>query len=227
AQGRGILSGKPPESTHCNNIGPEQRKGIYAALQRWFAILMPEEKPRERWSAQELTCLTPDATEVFRPRPIRELAAELGEQRLAAARVRLAKLTGTARRQRLRLEGTRLLGDLEPETPRVSLQDSIPLGDVTLSRLALQVEPRIVVPLLLLLPSGKSVPRLPVVVAVAQGGKQEFLRKRTHVVAGLLKNGVAVCLPDLRGTGETRPGDARGRTSPDTDISSSELMLGQ
>jgi hypothetical protein len=36
-----------------------------------------------------------------------------------------------------------------------------------------------------------------------------------------------VCLPDLRGTGETRPGDGRGRQSAATAISSTELMLGQ
>jgi hypothetical protein len=38
---------------------------------------------------------------------------------------------------------------------------------------------------------------------------------------------VAVCVPDLRGTGETRPGEGRGRQSAATAISSSELMLGQ
>src|SRR6185369_10164004 len=37
----------------------------------------------------------------------------------------------------------------------------------------------------------------------------------------------AVCLPDLRGCGETRPGDDRGRRSSATSISASELMLGQ
>jgi len=38
---------------------------------------------------------------------------------------------------------------------------------------------------------------------------------------------VAICLPDSRGTGETRLGSARGRTSEDTSLSSSELMLGE
>src|SRR5208282_4078076 len=32
AHGRGRVTGQPPESTHCNNIGPEQRKLIYPAL---------------------------------------------------------------------------------------------------------------------------------------------------------------------------------------------------
>jgi hypothetical protein len=38
---------------------------------------------------------------------------------------------------------------------------------------------------------------------------------------------IAVCLPDLRGTGETKPGEGRGRGSSATSLSSAELMLGQ
>src|SRR5207244_624593 len=36
SHGRGRLSGRPPASTHCTNIGPEHRQAIYAALHRWF-----------------------------------------------------------------------------------------------------------------------------------------------------------------------------------------------
>jgi hypothetical protein len=44
----------------------------------------------------------------------------------------------------------------------------------------------------------------------------------------MLNEGLIVCLPDLRGTGETKiPGDHRGRTSASTSLSSSEWMLGQ
>src|SRR5262249_41682017 len=47
-------------------------------------------------------------------------------------------------------------------------------------------------------------------------------------LAELLRGGVAVCLPDLRGIGETRPaGDTRGRGSASTSLSATELMLGQ
>jgi hypothetical protein len=64
------------------------------------------------------------------------------------------------------------------------------------------------------------------VVGVAQQGKQGFLRGRAEEIAALLNRGIAVCLPDLRGTGETSPGSDRGRNSEATAISSSELMLG-
>jgi hypothetical protein len=43
----------------------------------------------------------------------------------------------------------------------------------------------------------------------------------------LLDGGVAVCLPDVRGTGETRPGGGRGYNSSATSLSASELLLGQ
>ena len=47
-------------------------------------------------------------------------------------------------------------------------------------------------------------------------------------IAELLSAGVVACLPDVRGTGESRPDDdSCGRSSSSTSLSSSELMLGQ
>src|SRR5690606_32799180 len=53
------------------------------------------------------------------------------------------------------------------------------------------------------------------------------LKQHAREVAECLRAGVAVCLVDVRGTGETRAGSARGRNSSATSISSTELMLGQ
>jgi dienelactone hydrolase len=222
--GRGTLTGKPPEATHCNNIGPEHRQGIYPALKRWFDLAEPTRENSRRRPPEELACLTPDVV----PRPVHALAAELGAARAEAARKRLADLAPEARR-RLRQEWARLLGTVEPPPgPRVTAHGSQRLGNVTVERIALEVELPVRVPLLLLLPAGKSDARLPVVVAFAQHGKQAFLKDRSAALAGLLEGGVAVCLPDLRGTGETRPaGDTRGRASPATSLSATELMLGQ
>jgi hypothetical protein len=69
--------------------------------------------------------------------------------------------------------------------------------------------------------------RVPLVVAIAEEGKQAFLKQRAAEVAALLGKGVAVCVPDLRATGETGLGDDPGRFRGTTDISSTELMLGQ
>jgi dienelactone hydrolase len=230
AHGRGQLSGKPPESTHCNNIGPEHRKEIYPTLKRWFDLAVPDKEYQERRPAEDLVCLTPEVAAQVQPRPVYELAGQLGAERMAAARRRLAELPADQRRLRLRQEWTRLLGEVRPATGlTVSTHGTQALGDVTVERVTLHVEREIVVPLLVLTPRRDGArPRLPVVVGLAQEGKQRFLRERAAAVAQLLRGGSAVCLPDLRGTGETTPaGDSRGRASAGTSLSSSELMLGQ
>jgi hypothetical protein len=79
----------------------------------------------------------------------------------------------------------------------------------------------------LLLPPRAERKRLPVVVGVCQEGKQMFLKQRSAEIAELLQGGAAVCLLDVRGTGESKPEGGRGRTSAATSISATELMLGQ
>jgi dienelactone hydrolase len=234
--GRGAVTGTPPESTHCNNIGPEHRRQIYPALKRWFGMEPPEKEFTQRRPAEELACLTPAFLSSLakandgakRTRPVHELAAALAAERSATYRKKLADLGTEARRRQLRQDWTRLLGAVDPETdPKATGQSKERLGDVTAERITLEVAPRIVVPLVLLSPSRKEDAKLPVVVGFAQEGKQAFLQHRPEVLAELLNGGTAVCLPDLRGTGETRPGGDRGRQSAATSISATELMLGQ
>ena len=67
-----------------------------------------------RRAADELLCLTPAAIREFRPRPLHELAAEAGARRASEARRRLAGLSPEERRQQLRRDWGRLLGDVEP-----------------------------------------------------------------------------------------------------------------
>jgi hypothetical protein len=62
---------------------------------------------------------------------------------------------------------------------------------------------------------------------VAQGGKAGFLQNRATTIAALLSHQLAVCLPDVRGTGESSCDANRGRSSAATDVASTELMLGQ
>jgi len=94
----------------------------------------------------------------------------------------------------------------------------------------LTIEPSIVLPVILLKPEAvgadKRAGKPPVVVAVAQAGKQKLLPEQASEIAALLDSGMAVCLPDVRGTGETSSGTGRGRRSAATSLSSSELMLG-
>jgi hypothetical protein len=166
----------------------------------------------------------------IKPRPLWQLAGDLGRERSAAARKKLDALPSADRRGKLRRDWAALLGEVAPPggKAKVLSRDTRPLGAATLERVLLEVAPGIHVPLLLLLPARtKGDGRLPVVVGLAQGGKFAFLKERAAILAELVAGKVAVCLPDVRGTGETRPGSDRARRSSATAISATELMLGQ
>ncbi len=230
--GKGSVRGKPPESTHCSNIGPSHRRGIYPALKRWLGIPEPAKEYQKRHPAADLLCLTPEAAAAPRPRPLHELAAELGAERAAAARKRLARLKPAERAERLRQEWGQLLGKVDrPAGAQAGRPEVTKVGDVTVQRIVFTYpendDPNIAVPAVLLMPSGAKGGRLPVVVGVAQEGKAGLLRQRADVIAALLEDGTAVCLPDLRGTGETYARGGRGRSSTDTSLSASEWLLGR
>lgn len=227
--GSGKVTGTGPENTHCNNIGAVHRKPMYADFKQWFDIPEPAEEYQKRVPASDLLCLTPKIVAEIKPRRLCDVAAELGASRAAAARAKLAALNPAARHTQLRKDWTRLLGDIEPAAEAaVTHREPAQVGLHAAERFIVQVGVGIEVPVLLVLPERKAGSRVPVVVGVAQGGKREFLVQRAETIAALLEGGIAVCLPDLRGTGETRPNDdSRGRQSTATSLSSTELMLGR
>ena len=225
--GRGFVVGSAPENSHWL---PVNRQLLYPVLERWFAIPNPKQEFSNRLADKELFCLTPEIRDELKPQPLSALASQIGMQRSDIARRDRLKRSPAESRNRLREEWTRLLGSVAPQAGPLINGEPLPreqLGQVTIERIHLQTEPGIVVPVLLLSPPNPKHERLPVVVTVAQHGKQAFLRQRVETIAELLTSGIAVCLPDLRGTGETSPGDERDRRSASTSISSSELMLGQ
>jgi len=231
AHGAGVLSGQPPEATHCNNVGAVHCKMIYPALRRWFGIPIPREY-QDRLPAEDLMCHAPEAGRGSEPtltsRPLHELFAEMGASRAAAMHASLAELTLGEKRHHLRQEWAKLLGDIEPKAePAVKSSTSQELGGIRVERIVLEVEPNIVVPILGLLPLPREGARSPAVVALAQGAKGKFLKGRSEEIAELLNKGIAVYLPDVRGTGETKPDSSRERQSEATSISATEWMLGQ
>jgi hypothetical protein len=68
---------------------------------------------------------------------------------------------------------------------------------------------------------------LPVVIALADSGKQKFLAARSGVVSTWLEAGCAVCLPNVRGFGEPSAGDSHGPRSIGTTLSCRDQVLGQ
>jgi hypothetical protein len=220
AIGRGRLSGQPPESTHCTNIGPVHRERIHLALKEWFNLHVPQQESNERRPAAELHAMTPGARQRFGTTLIHRLTELDADVRRGTVRPRLPQSV----RPYLINHWSRMLGDIVPLAPREMHRKS---EADRLERVVLETEPGIQVPLLLLLPDSKQHPRPPVVIGLAQTGKQAFLEHRAEIVAGLLAGGSAVCLADLRGMGETRPSDGRGRQSAATSLSASAWMLGQ
>jgi dienelactone hydrolase len=224
--GWGTLPLKPPQASHSSNIGPAHRKEIYPLLERWFGIPAPKEEWRERQKPEDLACLTDDVRSRYRPKLVHEHAKALGLERAGTARAALSNLEPPDRRRRLREDWMRLLGDVEPQAvPKADVRGKKDVAGVTVERILLTVENGIVVPTLLFFPD--SPVRAPVVVGIAQEGKKGFLAHRGAEVAGLLRGGVAVCLPDVRATGETESGGDPGRHRRTVALSSTDLMLGQ
>jgi dienelactone hydrolase len=232
AHGAGVLSGQPPEATHCNQVGSVHRRMLYPPLQRWFGIPEPDEEYQQRLPEETLACRRPASDEpgppIPEPRRLHELWSEIGASRAAAMRAELEPLTPEARRECLRREWARLLGEIEPAAdPVIEVHTVQELPGARVERVSLAVEPGIVVPLLLLAPAALAAERRAVVVAFSRHGKECLLRERAGEMAALVSAGVLVCLPDLRGTGETCPSDARAPRSDPAALAATEWMLGQ
>ncbi len=136
---------------------------------------VPDEYSKRR-SADELLCVTPALLKDVKPRPLHELAADIGAERAAAAREKLSELTPTERRQQLRQNWAKLLGDVEPfKTPTVLVHREQNRGERHGgSRIALDAGGVEGALLLLTVPPHQPETRPPVVLAVAQGGKAGF-----------------------------------------------------
>jgi cephalosporin-C deacetylase-like acetyl esterase len=225
--GRGNVRLSSNEATHCNNIGPPHRAMIYPALEEWFGIPPPQQEYRQRREAAELLCLDGITDESLGGKPIFSLAGQMADRQLLRLRSADTTASPAQRATRLQRAWREVLGDIERYEPNISPGVVESLGDVRVERFVIGGQRAVVVPCLALWPPQNSGETAPLVVMFCQQGKAALLRERADAIAELLQRGIAVCLPDLRGTGETAPEGDRGRQSTATSISSSELMLGQ
>jgi cephalosporin-C deacetylase-like acetyl esterase len=216
-----------PGPGECANIGPAQRQTLYPALKRWFGIPIPASEPDDRRPEAELTVLTPAIARELKMPSIHELALEVAIPKLKSARAETATLEPQQRRERLRAKLASKLGDIEPSR---ALEGNIPwrkqLAGAEIEAVTLQIEPGIIVPLLVLRPANARERRPPFVVAVSEGGKERFLAHRGDEIEAFLRAGTAVCLPDVRGTGETSSEVRRGLNSEEESPAATEFMLG-
>lgn len=200
-----------PGPGECTNIGPYQRKTLYPELERWFGLAQPEREPDDRRPESELASLTPETASKIRMKPVHELVREAVRQvRTRSSRVIV----------RERLRG--LLGDIEPN-PRP--EAAVAWTDPRAEGVKIAVEPGIDVPMVLLKPTDTR-GEMPVVAAVARDGKERFFAQRASEMQALLDQGIAVCLIDVRGTGETEPDPRRTPTSTGPAQAATELLLG-
>jgi cephalosporin-C deacetylase-like acetyl esterase len=233
--GRGSVRGRPPEATHCTHIGREHRQRIHAALAQWFDIHVgPDDEYSNRVDSAELVCLTPEVRRELEIPAWSDVLLQMADERQEAVKGvnnSTKPRSLAALRTRVQAAFREKLGPIDPppaERVKVLVDRHEMAAHVEWRHIALEVEPGITIPLLLLVPERNQNETLPcpVVVGVSQAGKQRFLRERKAAIAELLQAGIAVCLPDVRGTGETRPDDDRDQWSTATGRSSSELMLG-
>jgi hypothetical protein len=161
-------------------------------------------------------CITPEIAAERRP----ETTAALAEK-LARTRLEQARANSPALREALAAK----LGDIEPNrSPGARVVPERAVANFSLEAVSLSVEPGITLPIIILKPAPlKPGARLPAVLAFAQEGKSGFLANRAPEIVKLLENGVAICLPDVRGTGETTT--RQGRNPGGMSASANELML--
>ena len=227
-----------PGPGEVENVGAQHREKLYPILKRWLDIPVPEIQSHNPRPEADLMCLTPKAAAERRPKTVSSIAFEIADARLAQARASRRSLPASEQLRSLRASLKEKLGDIDPAPEaRARTIWTKQFSGLRVEAIALDTAPGISVPLFLIKPQAASARPLPVVLAFAQGGKEAFLTRRRLNIATLLGKGVAVCLVDVRGTGETGPlsSDAAGdefstpsweNASSATSLSATELMLG-
>jgi dienelactone hydrolase len=212
-----------PGPGECTNVGTFLRKRIYPILNRWFGMAVPAEEYHMPRPDAELMCLTPAVAAGHTFKPASEIAFDAARKQLEEARSKLPQ-GARDRRDRSRAALKTKLGDIEPALvgePRPVSSQSGP--EFVSESMLLGTDTGISLPVLLLKPAAAQ-GRLPTVIAFAQQGKERFLSDRSGTLAALIRAGAAICLADVRGTGETAPGASRGPGA--MEMGANELMLG-
>lgn len=224
--GYGLLRQDSSQASHCNNIGKPHRQRIHEYLERQWNIQVDEDHPITRYSASDLACLPLKHEVLYKNRPLHELTRDIAANRSASFLVREQSGSPAERLQSIREAWAQVLGDVTPHADlKVESRGDEQVEKLKVERWLITGERDIRLPMLQLIPDHGSA-KIPVTLVVTQQGKQEFLKRRSKLVAQLLEHS-AICLVDVRGTGETRADSDRGRRSADTGLAASELMLGE
>ncbi len=222
--GRGSRHG--PMDTHCTNVGPIHRRQLYAILQEWFDIPIPEQEVTEPVQKEILECVTRGTGTTFSMRLMHEVTQEISQKHLASVRRMREAQEPSTQAVQLQQELSRVVGPMTP-SPSYRVQ-STHQGFGQSEFIVLEVKENLFVRLQLLWPSGfgKSTP--PVVIGLTQEGNLRMKRERRSLIQSLLGQGIVVCLTELRGIGDGRHGEMyRGRLSPSAGVAATSLMFGE
>jgi dienelactone hydrolase len=215
-----------PGPGECTNVGSFLRGRIYPVLSKWFNIPVPASEYHNLLPETELMCLTPSSLKERALKPASLIALEIVKKSLDEAEASRSLLPAGEEKKALCSSLREKLGEIDPDgIPRVQKIWSKKYPAFTVQALSVETEKGITTPVLFLNPSDLHERRKPAILAFAQGGKKRFLQKRAGEIADLLNSGIAVCLPDLRGTGEISISDSRGPGA--MSIAANELMLGR
>lgn len=222
--GSGVLSGQPPDATHCNNVGVIHRKMIHFALEQWFDIPIPQEY-QNRLPEQKLMCLKQDSPV---QQPLHKIFADIGISRSMTFQKSLDKLTHDEKINHLRQKWAELLGDINPKSdPNIQISKDQTNNGICVERILLKVEPNVTVPMLGIYKNFVTDKPHSAVIGIAQRGKDAFLKERIAEISDFIEKGFVVFLSDIRYTGENCSFESRDRQSESTFISATEWMLGQ
>jgi hypothetical protein len=216
AKGFGLLQGRPPQASHCNNIGVPHRQRIYGALDRWYHIGPPNEEVQERFEEDQLKSLTPQFRQQHTVLPVHSVLYQLGRDRSQNSR---------AQRKPLQEAWEKHLGNCGPVEADIKTHFTETNNGIQTERFVLTTMEGIKLPTLLLSAQNKMPEQL--VIAMGRPGKRELLAARAQDYATLLDRGMAICLLDPRGTGETAPESHRGFRGSASSLSANALMFGQ
>ena len=183
---------------------PSTASMIYPALKNWFDMPMPEEYIAAQ-EAGRVAVPDPEAVQESRAAAAARGWGGAGSRAAAAARSDLAGLTPEERGDGSARTGRDCWATWSRRRTKSTDHRKAAGSGAKFERMALEVEPGIVVPLVLLLAVPAGPKRDARGVRSAQDGKQAFLKQPAEDDRRLLDGGVAVCLADVRGTGETKP----------------------
>ena len=236
--GFGEVTSRPPNASHCNNVGPIHRERIHLALERWLGIAGVDDR-EDRRDEGLLLCGEPEIlllrhqdtkkgeggseTAGSKQDSYLEVIRGIGQERTEAFRRSVEGLGEEARMEKVREAWQGMLGDVEPD-PKAEVVESREedQGDLKVEWFGLRTNDVVTVPVVLM---GKGEAKR-VTVVVSAAGKAQVMVDRGEEIEELLQDG-AVCLLDVRGVGELEPEEARTFRSRCAGRASTALMVGE